>query len=692
MTKLIVSGAAALVLLLPSGVAQTPSVPSQFQDAYNDVNAALTSFNATLAANGPAPSNPVLYSYQLQTANSDLTTNLLAPNYYPVTVLSELNSLQALGAKAITFHINFPAMFEPYYANPADYQAYLNFYTTLVNEIRSRGLKVIIENTIAIVFPGNNSGSFIPYYQSLDWPTYMAQRAQLAASVAQLFQPDYMVLVAEPDTEANSTGQANANTVNGSTQMLQGMLSAIQAAGVTNVQLSAGCGTWNPMFTQYIQSFIGLPLNLIDMHIYPVNNNNLPDAMAAVGMIQAAGKQATMSEMWAYKESDADYTAGLSYTTIYARDVFSFWGSTDISFLQTMSEFARFGNFAFVGPFWSHYYAAYLDYNTYAGQPDATLITTLATAATNANMVGAFTPTGIAWENINIPAPDVTPPVAPAAPTLKSVSQTGSTILWTPTTDDVGVAAYSIYRNNVLVGTVSSPLSFYDPSLAPNTTYLYTVAAFDAVGNLSPKSAPLSVTTFRYPDKTPPSTPSGLQATAFTDTQMSLTWIPSVDNAAVLGYEIYRGTNASNIAPFATSPVNTFLDLAVGPSKTYYYQVDAYDTSGNHSPRSAVVIGTALPDTTPPTAPSNPVAVEHSGPTVVLTWTGSTDDYLVASYQIYRGTSITNLQITGGVPAGTLTFSDTRAVVGKTYYYAVTASDVAKNISAMSPIIAITVQ
>ena len=70
---------------------------------------------------------------------------------------------------------------------------------------------------------------------------------------------------------------------------------------------------------------------------------------------------------------------------------------------------------------------------------------------------------------------------------------------------------------------------------------------------------------------------------------MNLSWTPSTDNVAVTGYEVYRGTSASTIAPYSLSPVNSFLDLQVAPSKTYYYQVDAYDAFNNHSAKSAIV-------------------------------------------------------------------------------------------------------
>ncbi len=687
--KVSVVSAALCCCVVGTGLAQVPpSIPSQYQAAYTDVNTSLTSFGTTLSSVWNGATSPVSYAPQLLSAQSDLTTSLLQPNYYQYTVLSELNSLQALGAKAVTFHVNFPAFLPSYYSNASDYQAYASFYTTLMAELRSRGMQVVIENMTAQAYPGTNGASFTSYYQSLNWTNYMALRAQEAANIATVLKPDYMVVEAEPDTEASGTFQPNVNTVSGATQLVQGMITAVQSAGATSVKVVAGCGTWNPLFLQFIQSFVTLPLSTIDMHIYPVNNNNLPNALAALPIIQGAGKQASISEFWVYKESNSEYTSGLPYTTVYARDVYSFWGPTDVLFLQAMANFANYGKLAFIAPFWSHYFNAYLDYNTYGGQPDATVIQDESSAATAANMTGVFTSTGAAWENLLIPSPDKTAPQVPAAPSLVAVSQTASSLSWGATTDNVGVAAYNLYRNGSLIGTVNSPLVFGDTGLSSNTKYTYTLSAFDAAGNTSPQSAPLSVTTFSYPDKTPPTTPTGVQALPFSDIQISLSWSPSTDNVGVTGYEIYRGTTASSISAYSTSPTNSFMDMQTGPSKTYYYQVDAYDAANNHSARSAVVSVTTLADTTPPTTPPNFSVAVKSGPVANLSWGAASDDYIVGGYQVYRGTSSTNMQL---IWAGSsLTYSDTRITSGKGYYYAVAAVDASKNVSAMSPCVGIT--
>jgi chitodextrinase len=89
---------------------------------------------------------------------------------------------------------------------------------------------------------------------------------------------------------------------------------------------------------------------------------------------------------------------------------------------------------------------------------------------------------------------DTTAPTAPAGLTAKASSATSVALTWTAATDDVGVTSYLVRRNNVQIGT-SSTTSYTDSTATASTTYSYTVVARDAAGNLSPASAPASVTT-----------------------------------------------------------------------------------------------------------------------------------------------------------------------------------------------------
>lgn len=89
---------------------------------------------------------------------------------------------------------------------------------------------------------------------------------------------------------------------------------------------------------------------------------------------------------------------------------------------------------------------------------------------------------------------DSTPPSVPANLAASATSSSQINLSWTPSTDNVGVTGYNIYRGGALIGT-SITASFANTGLAASTTYSYTVRAFDAAGNMSAQSNTASATT-----------------------------------------------------------------------------------------------------------------------------------------------------------------------------------------------------
>jgi hypothetical protein len=398
-----------------------------------------------------------------------------------------------------------------------------------------------------------------------------------------------MTVITEPDTEASVTGQANAGTVTGSTQLLQTVLSTLQAAGATQVVVGAGSGTWINSFTQYIQSFAATSVQFVDMHIYPVNNNDFLNALTAASIIQAAGKEISVSEGWDYKIRNTEL-GKLTSTQIYARDPFSFWSPIDIQFLDALIDFANAQQVTFISPFWTHYFFAYLDYNTYGSLSDSQVLLDSDQATTSAISGGLFTATGLAWLNGIIPAPDTTPPVVPGAPYSTNIYPTTILLAWAPTTDNTGVAAYNLFRDGSLI-TTTSLLSYNDQNLSPGATHTYTLSAFDASGNVSGVSSPLIVQTM---NTTPPSIPTGLQTTGTTDSSVSLTWNVSTGIGGVGGYRVLRGTSPDAMTIRASPVTNSYTDPYCYPSTTYYYAVESFNPLGATSqPSNTIVAETA---------------------------------------------------------------------------------------------------
>lgn len=572
-------------------------MPPEYQDLYSTLQTQIAGFNSAVSGgyNGDpgwnGTSYPVLYSAALPSADSSQFTNLLNTSYYSATVTPQLQGLQALGAKAVTVHISFPILYQPYYStNPSEYQSFVSFYQQLAQDVHNRGMKLIVETVTMEDLAGTQGGMFGSYYASLSWNDYMNGRAQNAVNVAQQVQPDYMSVITEPDKESNDSGQANAGTPSGSLQMLQTILTALQTAGVKNVQIGAGAGTWTASFTTYLQNFGTTSINYIDTHIYPINENYFLNLLSAADTIHATGKQAAITEAWPQKIRDSELGSGtLTPTDVDARSAFSFWAPIDRSFLNSLVNAAQYKQLMFISPSWTTFYFAYLDYNTYGTLDSSDVLNDAYQAASTASNSGTFTSTGHNWETLTIPAPDTTPPSVPPAPTALSVGSTNANLTWGTSTDNVGVANYRLYRNGVWVTSESTP-GYYDTSLSPGGTYLYVLQAVDASGNASAVSAPLTVTTI---NTIPPTTPTNLQVTGTTSSSVSLKWCPSTDTGGpIAGYRVMRGSSSTSMSTHATTTGTTYTDPGVYPSTTYYYAVIAYISTGYTSPQSAVVKAT----------------------------------------------------------------------------------------------------
>lgn len=89
---------------------------------------------------------------------------------------------------------------------------------------------------------------------------------------------------------------------------------------------------------------------------------------------------------------------------------------------------------------------------------------------------------------------DTVSPSIPTGLTASAVSSSQINLSWTASTDNIGVAGYKVYRGGMQIATATA-VSYADTGLAAATTYIYTVAAYDAAGNTSFQSSSASATT-----------------------------------------------------------------------------------------------------------------------------------------------------------------------------------------------------
>ncbi len=178
----------------------------------------------------------------------------------------------------------------------------------------------------------------------------------------------------------------------------------------------------------------------------------------------------------------------------------------------------------------------------------------------------------VASNRVSVTTPDVTLPSAPTN-LVGSVSGTTIKLTWKAATDNVGVKNYTVYRNNVPIGSPTTA-AFTDSSPRAGAA-TYVVQANDAAGNQGPSSNTAQVT---FPDKVAPTAPSTLKGVAGVKTA-TLTWTAASDNVGVVHYYVYRG----GVKYKQLGVVTRFVDSGLVTGRTYAYRVYAIDAAGNSS-------------------------------------------------------------------------------------------------------------
>ena len=277
---------------------------------------------------------------------------------------------------------------------------------------------------------------------------------------------------------------------------------------------------------------------------------------------------------------------------------------------------------------------------------------------------GTETRTGFAAADLKLSGTDYTPAATTLTVptmTLKADAASGQPVIsWSKVG---GATQYEVYRsatgkaNSFSIIRRTSALTYTDVNAAAGNTYYYVVRAISG----SVKSAFCAAQSIQYavaslnaPTMTLTSAASGQPVVSWT----------KVNGAAQ--YEVYRSATgkANSFSIIRRTSALTYTDVNAAAGNTYYYVVRAINGSVKSAFCAAQSIQYAV---TSLNAPTMTLTSAASGQPVV-SWTKVNG---AAQYEVYRSTNGKNFSIVRRTAA--LSYTDTSAAAGTTYYYQVRA-------------------
>lgn len=256
--------------------------------------------------------------------------------------------------------------------------------------------------------------------------------------------------------------------------------------------------------------------------------------------------------------------------------------------------------------------------------------------------VTAWNASGESVPSNEVNATTLAPPGAPTGLTVVAATSISVSLAWTnppgPLTNvSISYGSLPIGRETTLSeGVVSSATV---GGLSPGTPYSFQVAAWNSTGE-GPTSAAVLVTTLG-----PPSPPTDVKVDSATSTSIGLSW--TNPPGPLTNDTVYFRSGATGPYSALSEGVTSSAVVAgLTPGTKYYFQVAAWNSTGESSWSATAAATTSLPP--PPSAPTGLVATAVNDSVIWLSWippSGALLNYTVAAgtragvYSIYEDVS-----------------------------------------------------
>ena len=231
---------------------------------------------------------------------------------------------------------------------------------------------------------------------------------------------------------------------------------------------------------------------------------------------------------------------------------------------------------------------------------------------------------------------------------------------------------------------ISHPITYYNHNnLIDGKLYSYKICALDSRNQSSGFS---KIVSGIPKDSIAPKIPTGLNATAISDSEILLTWRPNFD-ADIAGYLVYINLTKDINGDYKLLSIlnNSFTSYLVSNLKeqvTYYFKLRAFDEVPNNSSFSGIAFATP-PDETYPQPPSGLKITNVTYYSLIIKWKPNPESDILG-YIIYRSDSPkTNYKNISELINNT-NYLDTGLEENTIYYYKLIALDDANQSSYFS--------
>jgi len=327
------------------------SIPLKYRALYSRLESNLNDYEKWLDSKKVVETGEIIFAAELLPANANRGPDLLKPESIEGVSLY-LDRLEELGIRGVTIAVGYPLYLQEF----DRYREYVDFYKRVVEEARKRGMKVDVKT--GVIFSGTAFSKLNLNYSGLTFEEYKVNKKRMVVNIIRDLHPDYLTIVAEPDTEHGLLGLDELVKPEKYTELVKYVLEGIEKG---NTKLGAGIGNWGNL--DYVKRFCNeTSLDFIVIHVYPVFGNLLYNIDKISEIARQYGKKIIMDEAWLYKVDKPVFNIAAS-AEVFRLDSFSFWAPLDQKFLAVMAKAAKVNGIEYVSPFWSTYFFAYVDYD-----------------------------------------------------------------------------------------------------------------------------------------------------------------------------------------------------------------------------------------------------------------------------------------------------------------------------------------